>query len=153
MEEKKVTAKLQLERKPAICSVCGGQLVYISHGEYRCEECSAVERDDFGKVHHYLDEHGPASAFKIAEATKVPISTVNKFLKEGRLEIPEGSDIYIPCERCGTDIRYGRFCPACAMALSKSIKGALEMGEVPKKKSSTGGKMHFLADKDNLKRY
>ena len=137
-------AKFDLSGKPVRCSKCGGELSYKSHGEYVCEVCGYTERDDFGKVRHYIDENGATPAAIISENTGVPIAKINQFLRQGRVEIPDGSDVYIKCEKCGCDIRYGRFCPACALAMGKQIQGALDMGEIPKKKSGNRGKMHFL---------
>ena len=43
------------------------------------------------------------------------------YLKEGRLEIPEGSSYYLKCERCGISINSGRFCQPCASILIKEF--------------------------------
>lgn len=143
--------RLNLDSKPSACTKCHGELQYIGHGQYKCDTCGNIEYDDFGKVYKYIDDNGPSSAIVIAEATGVQIDKINVFLREGRVEIPEGSAVYIKCERCGRDIRFGRFCPECAAALSKQLKGVFEAGEVPKKKSQGDGKMRFLG-KDK-KRY
>ncbi len=143
--------ELKWEEKPTACSKCHGGLHYKSHGEYVCEACGNIERDDFGKVRHFLEENGPTSAIIISENTGVPIEKINEFLRQGRVEIPEGSDIYIKCEKCGTDIRFGRFCPACASKLSKQLQGVFEAGEIPKNKASNDGKMRFIGRKSSKK--
>ena len=147
--EKKKPVKFNLEGKPVRCSKCGGNLKYISHGEYECEICGNIERDDFGKVRKYVEENGATPAAIISDNTGVPINRINEMLRQGRVEIPDGSGVYIKCERCGCDIRYGRFCPACALAMGKQIQGALDMGEVPKVKSENKGRMHFLDSERN----
>ena len=94
-----------------------------------------VNEMHFKKVKEYLAE----------QETKVPIHVIDKLLRQGRIEIPESEEKFLPCEKCGKDIRYGRFCPECAASLGKEIKGMLtygEIGEVPKKPPT--GKMHFL---------
>ena len=104
-----------------------------------------VNEMHFKKVKEYLAEHGPTPSIVIAEETKVPIHVIDKLLRQGRIEIPESEEKLLPCEKCGKDIRYGRFCPECAASLGKEIKGMLtygEIGEVPKKPPT--GKMHFL---------
>ena len=138
------TRELKWEMKPTGCSKCGGELEFRGHGEYRCKSCGNVETDDFGKVKKYLDANGPATALTISEATGVPIDRINGFLREGRVEIPENSEVYIRCEKCGTEIRFGRYCPACASKLTMELKGVFEAGEVPKKKPNADGKMRFL---------
>lgn len=139
-----IKSELNWEERPSVCSACGGILRYRSHGEYVCETCGNVDRDDFGKIRNYIDNNGPAPALIISEATGVPIEKINGYLRQGRVEIPEGSSIYITCESCGRDIRFGRFCPDCAIKLSKQIQGALEVGDVPRFKAPKEGQMHFL---------
>ncbi len=143
---KQMENDLNWEVKPTICSRCGTELRYRSHGEYICDHCGNVERDDFGKVRHFIELNGPTPAILISEGTGVAIDIINRFLRQGRVEIPEGSDMYIKCENCGTDIRFGRYCPACAAKLTKKLQGAFEAGEVPKSKvkSEDDSKMHFL---------
>ena len=42
---------------PVMCKECEGVMVYKGLGEYKCENCGAVEYDEYGKVRNYLDEH------------------------------------------------------------------------------------------------
>lgn len=43
-------------------------------------------------------------------------------LKEGKLEIPSNSDIFIKCKICGCDIRYGELCNKCKNTPDTKIK-------------------------------
>lgn len=73
------------------------------------------------------------------------------FLKQGRVEIPDGSDVYIKCQRCGTDIRYGRYCPECMMKIAKNIGQAMwspDLGEKPHNKPDMAGRMHSIGRED-----
>lgn len=148
---REIKNELNWEEKPSVCSICSGRLCYRSHGEYICESCGNIDRDDFGKVRNYIEVNGPTPALLIAEGTGVPMDKINAYLRQGRVEIPEGSSIYITCEGCGRDIRFGRFCPDCAIKLSKQIQGALEVGDVPRFKAPTEGTMHFIG-RDDLKK-
>lgn len=104
-----------------------------------------VNENNFRKVKEYLQEHGVTPAIIIADNTGVPISVIDKFLRQGRIEIPENEEKYIPCERCGADIRYGRFCPACAAEIGKQLEIHLTYGEIgPTPKQKKEGKMRFL---------
>lgn len=140
-----------LSDMPRFCPKCGGKYAFKGAGRYVCEECGYEFFDDFGKVRAFVDEHGPSPAIVISEATGVSITKISEFLRQGRMEIPDGSGEYIPCERCGEPIRYGRFCPACASYLVKSMSAVLtsaDIGEKPKIK----GKMHtesFLKKRGN----
>lgn len=142
---------LLLDNRPVRCRECGGRLQYISGGKYECEKCGNVEKDDFGKVKDYLDEHGPTPAIVLASETGVHPDVIDNFLKTGRVEIPEGSEFYIKCERCGCNIRYGRFCPDCVRQLSGGIKKAFseDLGEKPRTPAKKPkGKMHFIKKED-----
>ncbi|MCI8509830.1 MAG: hypothetical protein K2J90_01825 [Lachnospiraceae bacterium] len=139
--------KVVMERRPIVCKQCRGKLFYQNSGVYRCEDCGAEEMDDFGKVKLYLEENGPSPAPFISEETGVPLEVVNIFLKNGRLEIPEGSRYYIKCEKCGCALRFGRFCHGCTKELAGQLKGAMfeQMGEQPKvKKEKEKDKMFYL---------
>lgn len=130
-----------------ICSVCGGRMKYAYGENYECQQCGRQERSNFGKVKDFLEESGPQPAVIISENTGVSLEYITLLLHEGRIEIPDGSDHYIKCKKCGTDIRYGRFCPECMIAMTKNISSALalpDVGEKPTRKGDGSGKMRFM---------
>lgn len=147
--QEKFAEKLLEKTKPVICGACGGKLAYNGGGAYKCGACDAIEYDDYGKVKKYLDEHGPTPAVYIARATGVNKDLIDMFLKRGKLEIPEGSKFYIKCEKCGCELRSGRYCEACASALKSKSKHvtAHDIGDRPKyhaaPPSNAKGKMRF----------
>lgn len=133
------------------CENCGGLLKDAGLGIYICSQCGCESLSEFGKVKKYIEENGPSNAYNISIGTGVSANKIEKFLRQGRIEIPEGSDSFISCEKCGTDIRYGRYCPACATKLKKELTSVLlptEVGEVPKKK----GKMRYMNEDKNNRR-
>ena len=128
--------------KTICCPKCKKPYGKAVLGMLRCENCGHEEPDDFGRVRTYIEEHGPSTALEIARDVGISINKVNSFLRSGKLEIPEGSLIYIQCQKCGTDIRFGRYCPNCAREIAQELKDAFDIsdiGEVPKGMS---GKMH-----------
>lgn len=133
------------ERKFKLCERCSSEVTYLGSGKYQCTKCGHVVLDDFGKVKNYIEENGPAPAPVIAAATGVSMEIIGQMLKEGRVEIPEGSEYYVQCEKCGCDIRYGRFCPSCIKETASDIKRMLQadMGEKPKQPEGKGTKLHF----------
>ena len=139
-----------LMHKPVVCEICGSKIYYVAGGEYQCKNCEHTMLDDFGKVKQYLDMFGPSSAVEIQEYTGVKREVIDLFLKKGRLEIPQGSNYYIKCEKCKCSIRYGRFCPECAKEAESTAKGIRvlmeEVGEKPKRifKSENAAKVHFM---------
>ena len=141
-----------LKDKPIICEKCHDKLYFIGGGRYKCNSCGYEVLDDFGKVKEFLEENGPSPSIIISEKTGVRRDVIELFLEKGRLEIPEGSDYYIKCAKCGCSIRYGRFCPDCTQKLAGGIKVFFneDMGEKPKseKKLNMSGKMYFLERND-----
>lgn len=134
--------------KPTFCKKCAGKYIYRALGEYECPKCGFIELDEYGVIRKYLEGKGAQPAVTISMDTGIPVPVIDQYLKQGRLEVPEGSEIYIKCERCNNDIRYGRFCPSCAANLSKEFSSMLtpnEIGETPKKNT---GKMRFLDKED-----
>lgn len=104
---------LRKNRIPVVCEDCGGEVVQKEDGRYFCKKCGKEHFDDFGKIRNYLEKAGPRPAMVIARNTGVPIRSVNRFLEEEYLEVPEGSEITLTCERCGAKIRTGRLCDSC----------------------------------------
>lgn len=143
--------KIILDSTPVKCDICGEKVYYRGCGEFECKSCGKFQYDYFGKVKKYLEEHGPTPSGVISQETGVPQDVISRFLKKGRVEIPDGSSIYIKCEKCGCNIKYGRFCPQCALELATGVKKVLaeDIGEKPKHVSEEmSGKMHFVK-KDN----
>lgn len=128
------------------CSNCGNEMKYIYGEMFECLSCGRKELSDFGKVKRFLEINGPQPAIFINEGTGVSLDNINKYLREGRIEIPDGSETYIKCQKCGTDIRYGRYCPECMLQMAKNVNQALWMPEVGEKPKITNnnGKMHTL---------
>ena len=98
---------------PQVCKECGGVMVFKGVGEYHCEDCGAVDYDDYGKVRLYIEEHPGANAAQVEENTGVTQKMIRRLLKDGRIEVAEGSSSFLRCEVCGKSIRSGQFCPEC----------------------------------------
>lgn len=133
------------------CDNCKGLLKDYGFGIYKCTQCGHEMLTEFGRVKKYIEENGPSNAFNISQGTGVSMAKIDKFLRQGRIEIPEGSDSYISCEMCGNEIRYGRYCPQCALKQKKvSMTGFLpgEVGEVPKR----AGKMRYMGEQNDYGR-
>lgn len=145
--------KLVKENKPVTCKICGGKMLPVKSGRYRCDACGNIEVDDFGKIKDFLELNGPTPITVIAMATGVETDIIELYLKRGKVEITEGSKWYLECEKCGCFIRYGRYCPDCARQLAGGIKSVFneEVGEKPKIEQNIEmkGKMHFLNTRRN----
>lgn len=140
--------KYLMLNKPTNCSVCNSPLFYIGAGKYECRKCNDVFLDDYGRVREFIEANGPTPAVIISKVTGVKVDIINGMLKEGKLEIPEGSNYYLKCEKCGSSLKYGRICPSCARDMTKDMQTIHHkyVGETPKSKRTPElqGKMHYL---------
>lgn len=109
---------------PRTCEECGGVMIFKGVGEYHCEQCRAVAYDDYGKVRLYIEKHRGATAAEIENAIGVPQKSIRRMLKESRLEIAEGSKVFLRCELCDKQIRSGRFCHECETKVHRNIEDA-----------------------------
>jgi len=143
---KKESASLNKYQMGIPCQSCGSTMHYIYGEMFECPNCGRKESTDFGKVREYLDLHGPTPAAIISDQTGVKLHVIETFLRQGRVEIPDGTGVYIKCEKCGEDIRYGRYCPDCIRKLSSELNKAMwspDVGEKPTVKADMSGRMHL----------
>lgn len=119
------TNRLLLEDQyniPRVCKNCGGVLVFKGVGEYRCEDCGALDYDDYGKVRLYIEGHKGATAAQIESAIGVSQRSIRHMLKEGRLEVTKDSKTFLRCEVCGKSIRSGQYCPECEITIHRNLE-------------------------------
>lgn len=140
--------EIMFTKNNAVCSKCGGHLSYKYSGIYECDSCHIEVYDDFGYVRKYLESHGPSTANQISQATGVSISSINRMLRIGRLEIPVGSDVYIQCEECGAPIRFGRCCEECSSRLITDGKKGFFIEEVGERVRGGSKRMHYLGSEE-----
>lgn len=107
---------------PRTCAKCSGVMVFQGVGEYRCEECGYVDYDDYGKVRLYIEGHKGATAAEIEAETGVTQRSIRRMLRESRIEVAEGSKVFLRCEVCGKEIRSGRFCNECEGKLHRNME-------------------------------
>ena len=101
-EKMKINMRAELDEHYTMlkeCPKCGTRMIYAYGEVYECPKCGNKEFTEFGKIRDYLEKHGPQNAVTIADATGVSVKTIQKFLYQGRIEIPDGSGSYIKC-RC-----------------------------------------------------
>lgn len=127
------------------CQRCGRIFHYSGFGHIYCDLCREVDTKEFETVKDYLYSHPLATMLEVEDNTGVIMKKISNYLREGRLEIPEGSPIFIKCELCKAEIRYGRVCPTCAEHLTAATKQKMDfdeyqVGEMPKQT----GKMRFF---------
>lgn len=120
--------------KPVRCEKCGSaKIVYKGIGEYMCSNCSFLMYDDYGLVRNYIESNPGATQAEVSKATGISKSKIMQLLKDDKIEISPGSSVFLRCEKCGREIRSGRYCFDCL----KVINEGTEKGE--HKSSIRGG--------------
>lgn len=104
------------------CRRCGRIYNYLG-GPPICMDCKNADEVIFKRVKEYLYDNPGATLAQVANDVDVSVEKIKMFLKEGRLEITEGTNIILECERCGKSIRTGRFCLECQSNVSHEIAG------------------------------
>lgn len=138
--------RVELLADPSRCPMCGGDYKQVIPELVKCSKCGFEEKSTFGIVKEYIDKNGISTIKEVAKECGVPIRKIDKFLRSGQLEIPESSEVFIHCKRCGVEIRFGKYCKECAAILKRDLTNAIaitesEIGEVPKK---LDGRMRFI---------
>lgn len=104
---------------PAKCEKCGCmRLQYKGVGEYKCEECGYFMYDDYGKVRNYIEKNPGATASEVSSATGVSKDKIRHLLREDKIQIAPGSVTFLHCEKCGVEIRSGKYCTSCQKLVS-----------------------------------
>lgn len=112
------------------CTRCGR--IYAYDGFKICLKCRREDEEDFQKVKKYLDENPGANISEVSEETEVDSKKIIEFLREGRLEIADESNILLTCEKCGTSINTGRFCEKCTIEMQREFNQSIGGGKDPK---------------------
>lgn len=122
------------------CKKCGK--IYNYDGFPICYHCRKEEDELFQRVREYIYDNPQATIHVVSEETGVSTKKILSFLRQGRLEIKDGHNLILDCERCGQPIKTGRFCDKCAYEIEKELKGAIKTDNNPFKETKTGRQMN-----------
>lgn len=136
--------------RPTYCEKCNGVMVFKGVGEYKCEECGFLAYDDYGKVRNYIEKHTGATSAQVSAATGVSQKAIRGMLKEERLEIAPNSSVFLKCEACGAQIRYGRFCNKCQTAYHRNME---EMARAHRNRNLAGFGAELQKGESGAKRF
>lgn len=101
------------------CKRCGR----LHYGTGRiCNECLKKEEDKFNLVKDYLKQNPDSSLIKVSDETGVSATEIERFLREGRLEVSKGLGDYLKCMKCGSPIKSGKYCPECEKKVMNDVK-------------------------------
>ena len=116
-----------------IFSPIGGSLI--------CKDCIRAEEENFIRVRDYLRENRGADINLVSEETGVSTKKILKYLREGRLEVSDGMEDFLKCEKCGVSIRSGQYCRSCLEKVSKHLSSLLKTES--NVNQSSGARMHI----------
>ena len=140
--------------RPQSCARCRGNMIFIGVGEYRCEKCSYIDYDDYGKVRTYIEEHKGATTAEISAMTGISQHSITNMLREERFEIAEDSRVFLKCKGCGKELRSGIYCPVCEkLAEAAEIRKAAEREREERKKILSGVGISNNEPSDGAKRF
>jgi predicted amidophosphoribosyltransferase len=117
--------------------------VYAGMGKHICKECKEEEDEQFNLVKEYIYDNPQSTVMEVSKETGVRVTRIKMFLKEGRLIIPDESPIFLNCEVCGTNIKFGRICRPCADNLGNELKNSIKVTEYEVGEKPTTAKMRF----------
>lgn len=127
-----------------VCRSCKKMFQYIAGPEI-CLKCKQDEEEMFQKVKEYLKAHPGANMYEVNQETGVLVTLIEKFLRQGRLEVASNSPIALTCERCGKRITTGRYCNDCKNEISNELNEVKKRLVNPEKYSGDAGpKMRYL---------
>jgi flagellar operon protein (TIGR03826 family) len=109
----------------ANCPKCGRVFVKSNLADI-CQACLKASDIQCEACIKYLRENRGISLQELSDQTEVPMATIIKFMREGRISVMSNRNISYPCEVCGTDIRERSMCDSCRQKLKKDVRNTME---------------------------
>lgn len=130
------------------CPKCG-KVFYYNGKSVVCDSCTKEEEILFQKVRDYLKENPGSKLNDVVKETGVSAKRINKYLREGRLEVTTGLGDILRCMKCDKPIRTGKYCETCAEKLGQKLSGLYQSPGNSETKSSKDAtaKMRHLNQK------
>lgn len=127
-----------------VCRNCKKMFQHIT-GPVICSKCKQIEEELFIKVKDYLRDNPGANLYQVNQATGVSATLIEKFLKQGRLQVSTDSPMAVNCERCGKKVSTGKYCNACKKEMTEELTGVKNsMVAKEQAKDNHSAKMRFL---------
>lgn len=108
-----------------------------------CQTCTKEEELVFQKVRQYVKENRGCTIYEASDDTEVPVKTIARFIKQGRINLKNNPNMMYPCESCGAPIAVGRFCNHCTNELQKGFSSVTQKPEPETKRMREGKNVGF----------
>lgn len=105
------------------CRTCGRLFNYMGVGRSICPSCAAALEEKFFQVREYIRDNKDVGINQVAEENDVPVSQIKQWIREERLAFSDNAQVGIECEKCGAQIKTGRFCKACKGSITEDLRG------------------------------
>lgn len=125
------------------CKQCKKLFNYLG-GPPICPACKVKLEEKFQEVKEYVRENPKEGIADVAEANKVSVEQIKRWIREDRLSFSEESGMGIDCESCGRMIRSGRLCQQCKDKLTQRVETMYKDDSIVAKKHREAAKMRFL---------
>lgn len=130
------------------CRGCGRIFNYVA-GPILCQRCREDMEAKFQEVKEYIRSNPGVGIPEVSDACDVPVSQIQQWLREERLEVTENSPIYLTCESCGANIRSGKYCDKCKSQMVSGFRNVMDAAkpapEMPKRRDTKDNpKMRYL---------
>ena len=130
------------------CATCKKLFPYPGFGYILCPECRRTDEAKFQLVKKFLDQYPGAEGKEVFLATGVPINTLIKWVREGRLISSKAINLGAVCDLCGKPVSSGKLCPQCKIDVVRKFKEdeaeSMEKVEKIMPPSDKGKGMRFL---------
>jgi len=87
-----------------------------------CPSCMKLMEDRFDDVRRYVRDNDKVGLAEVSEACHVPKGQILKWVREERLYFKKGSDVGVPCLKCGATIQTGNYCDKCRKVMKTDLK-------------------------------
>ena len=117
----------------ANCPECGNIFVRTSTRAV-CDTCYREDLKKLEKVLNFLKKrtNRQATLEEVEEGTGVPIETIERFIKTGKIRITSLPNLGYPCKQCAALIREGGLCATCLKDLSGQVQRSEEAKQAEK---------------------
>jgi flagellar operon protein (TIGR03826 family) len=104
------------------CKSCGK--LFVQNTLAVCPSCRQEIEKKFETVWKYIRkrENREATVYQIQEETGVEEKLIFQWIQEGRLQVKDFKNLFVPCELCGAPAQSGKVCESCKTNLTRDLK-------------------------------
>ena len=129
------------------CKMCGRIFNYVG-GPIWCQRCKEKMEEKFQEVKEFIRNNPGVDINVVSQECDVSTAQIQQWLRDERLEVTENSAIFLTCEKCGANIRSGRFCEKCKYDMTMGFQHVIDKNKptppAKHKDPKDNPKMRFL---------